>query len=369
MPDDRPRPIRWTLLLVIVGVVAVLSAACLGGLYFAVGRAVDDLFDPHDSFTDGLVVPDDFDMREPLEVLSREPEIADPIGDSLLTVSADDGAPTRTVEVALAQLSALDRPAAERTFDRLAMDPRWRVGVEDGRTFAYRRLREEPGGALVDSLNGFYGRTDPWCSVRIVLGLGGPVYADVFVPTESTPVAGTIPLELTPSDNDGQLVSYLVARGPHVTLEVFEEGPTEDRPLTRAAIELVRRTLDDVSAIPPYGHGAPTLELARGMQGGIYFLRARINPGPLRGRVYLRAYEAVRERELSADTLRDRTTQAFVGTDDLDALYTYSTEVMIYEGDWGDHYPARFEVWFEPSDGGDARKLVEDTFRIEGWMR
>ena len=39
------------------------------------------------------------------------------------------------------------------------------------------------------------------------------------------------------------------------------------------------------------------------------------------------------------------------------------------EGDWGKPYAARFEVWFKPGSGQRERKLLERTFRIEGWMR
>jgi hypothetical protein len=41
----------------------------------------------------------------------------------------------------------------------------------------------------------------------------------------------------------------------------------------------------------------------------------------------------------------------------------------IYEGDWGKPYAARFEVWFEPTENGNERKLFEKNFIIEGWQR
>jgi hypothetical protein len=42
---------------------------------------------------------------------------------------------------------------------------------------------------------------------------------------------------------------------------------------------------------------------------------------------------------------------------------------MIYEGDWGKPYAARFEVWFKPDSGKTERKLAERVFKIEGWQR
>ena len=49
--------------------------------------------------------------------------------------------------------------------------------------------------------------------------------------------------------------------------------------------------------------------------------------------------------------------------------FSYQVEVTIYEGDWGVYYPARFELWFVPESGLPERKLLEDSFRIEGWQR
>lgn len=41
----------------------------------------------------------------------------------------------------------------------------------------------------------------------------------------------------------------------------------------------------------------------------------------------------------------------------------------IYEGDWGDYYAARIEVWHKDAATGEETKLCEKTYRVEGWMR
>jgi hypothetical protein len=43
--------------------------------------------------------------------------------------------------------------------------------------------------------------------------------------------------------------------------------------------------------------------------------------------------------------------------------------VQVRDGDWGAYYPGRFELWFVPATGAPEGKLVEDIFKIEGWIR
>jgi hypothetical protein len=49
--------------------------------------------------------------------------------------------------------------------------------------------------------------------------------------------------------------------------------------------------------------------------------------------------------------------------------FIYESPITIYEGDWGVYYPARFELWFVPDSGQQERKLIEQIFKVEGWMR
>jgi amino acid transporter len=86
------------------------------------------------------------------------------------------------------------------------------------------------------------------------------------------------------------------------------------------------------------------------------------------GTIYLKAFEITQEDELSSDNLRKQSEVNIVNPS-----YTFkrfgSTEYFkIYEGDWGNYYAARFEVWFRPTTGSEERKLFEKNFKIEGWM-
>jgi hypothetical protein len=44
-------------------------------------------------------------------------------------------------------------------------------------------------------------------------------------------------------------------------------------------------------------------------------------------------------------------------------------EFTIYEGDWGDEYGARIELWYIPSNGGREYKICERFYIVEGWQR
>jgi hypothetical protein len=194
--------------------------------------------------------------------------------------------------------------------------------------------------------------------------------------------------------------SYVVlALSERVTLEIFEESTRKGRAFTE-------RTLRDVGAElgaalrsrakiladghdpalvndPPLRHGAPVLEVADGMQPGIYVVTAWVNPGA-DGRTSLRALYAGPDPEapranppeltkLGAPLSEDRSTPRSVRLTgwgpDPDVLYPYESEYTIYDGDWQHRYRARFELWFTPATPGPGRKLAETTRVVSGWMR
>ena len=101
------------------------------------------------------------------------------------------------------------------------------------------------------------------------------------------------------------------------------------------------------------------------MQGGIYHYQATVNPGE-DGEVYLRAYEVTKGTRLSADRMKQRTTEKITGKGE--HTIGVGKEFTIYEGDWGQYYAARLEIWFVPANGGKPRKLKEKLFKVQGWM-
>lgn len=107
-------------------------------------------------------------------------------------------------------------------------------------------------------------------------------------------------------------------------------------------------------------------------QGGIYKYDFYYGPLPA-GEIFLRCYEATKDIRLSAktafgDRIYDESKVA------IDSTYSFSKLVnqqrfTIYEGDWGDYYAARIEVWHKNAQTGQETKLMEKVYRVEGWMR
>ena len=87
------------------------------------------------------------------------------------------------------------------------------------------------------------------------------------------------------------------------------------------------------------------------------------------GTIYLKAFEITQEYALSTDRLPKRSSiKIYNPTDSIKKIGTTS-HFTIYEGDWGQPYAARFEVWFKPDNGGQEQKLFSKNYKIEGWMR
>ena len=85
--------------------------------------------------------------------------------------------------------------------------------------------------------------------------------------------------------------------------------------------------------------------------------------------IYLKAFEIIEEYALSTDRLPERSlVKVYNPTVSIEKFGTTS-HFTIYEGDWGQPYAARFEVWFKPDNGGQERKLFSKNYKIEGWMR
>ena len=334
--------------------------------------------DPPDPFAVGLAIPSDVRAREPIEpsaLVGGSTLLADAEGHAVVeaahTVLHQE---STSVEVALPSRAAIDATQLDALRRYLAESPFWHVGERAGRAFAYRRFATG-GDGLRDSLNGFYSVEMARREWRIVLGFGGDVYADRFAGSElnrTTQSSGAIDLTLGRSDDSsGDPTSYLVLDGHPLVVEIWERSETRDRRMTRAVLPLIESTLASFlrgEPLAPSMRGEPRLDLVRGFQGGLYTVSARLHP-PRAGRVYVRAFQVTRETELSASRLRGRTLQTVGTSNDPDELFPYDADLTIYEGDWGQLYAARFELWLVPDDGTEEQRLMSDVFRIEGWMR
>ena len=109
------------------------------------------------------------------------------------------------------------------------------------------------------------------------------------------------------------------------------------------------------------------LQLREGIQGGIYHYTLYY-PALPDGEVFLRCFEASEDLELSNPRLKETTAVEVKGHTDFGPVVE-GQQFTIYEGDWGDYYAARVEVWHKDAATGEKTKLTEKTYRVEGWMR
>ena len=114
--------------------------------------------------------------------------------------------------------------------------------------------------------------------------------------------------------------------------------------------------------------GGSNFNLYNAFQSGIYTYS--YCTGYLeKGTIYLKAYEYTHNVPLSTNRLMESSSTEIENLSKSLKTVASASEFTIYEGDWGKPYAARFELWFKPSNGGRARKLVEKVYKIEGWMR
>ena len=88
------------------------------------------------------------------------------------------------------------------------------------------------------------------------------------------------------------------------------------------------------------------------------------------GKIFLKCFEATENIPLSEDRIPERSAVSLGSTEDFPFHQLVDHQCFsIYEGDFGDYYAARVEVWFRDSTSGVERKLMERVYRVEGWMR
>ncbi|MDF1699116.1 MAG: hypothetical protein P1U56_24900 [Saprospiraceae bacterium] len=108
-------------------------------------------------------------------------------------------------------------------------------------------------------------------------------------------------------------------------------------------------------------------QLYNGFQPGLYHYDLWWQ-AKSRGEIYLKAYEITQETALSPTQLKMRS-RVEIDPSVTQNKYGTTKHFTIYEGEWGQPYAARFEVWFKPKLGTEEVKLLEKNYIIEGWMR
>ena len=100
---------------------------------------------------------------------------------------------------------------------------------------------------------------------------------------------------------------------------------------------------------------------------GFYYYDFYYNALPS-GDIFLRCYEVTENIPLSQQSILEETSVH------VDQTFSFSKLVdkkiiTIFEGDIGDFYAARFEVWHRDATTGNEKKLVEKIYRVQGYSR
>lgn len=103
--------------------------------------------------------------------------------------------------------------------------------------------------------------------------------------------------------------------------------------------------------------------LINNFQPGLYIYQTDYRPDET-GFFYVRAFEINTNDRLSGERMKERSK---VIVDNLEPQI-WKGEFTVYEGDWGDKYGSRMELWYQPLNGQEY-KVEERNFIIEGWQR
>lgn len=109
------------------------------------------------------------------------------------------------------------------------------------------------------------------------------------------------------------------------------------------------------------------LQVWNDFQGGLYQYSFYYPELP-DGDVFLRCFEVTENIELSTSRLQKASTVKVIDHTEF-GMIADKQNFTIYEGDWGDYYAARIEVWYKNARTGKETKLLEKIYRVEGWMR
>jgi len=224
---------------------------------------------------------------------------------------------------------------------------------------------------------------------RVTIGLDGEPWAKSNVFNKSTIIKFASQGRVdSNSISLGQKVkskiekSDLLVESENITLEIYEESISKGRNMTKGILRYLNNEFSTLlytietglipirMLIPKSGikEGGSFIELFEQGQPGIYGVRVWANPEES-GMIYIKAFEVTKNTPLSVSRLKKYSNEWIGYSDDKSELFLTNGKITIYEGDWGDPYAARFEVWFNPDSGEEERKLLEKVFKIEGWQR
>ena len=337
-----------------------------------------------DGFATGLIIPPEVDIAPPLEATAKDGTAEDVFQKAILAALAKPPNSDSSITSSLPSLRLLNEKNRPLLLRFLSANPAWRVFEENGNLFATRRWKINNRWEW--NLNGYYSTHDlgdsadsamPHFQSRVTIGLNGKTW--VRDPQHASRMdEGTDEKAVRLTKGNGTDQSHCVIQCGGIVVEIFEQSSGAERRLTKASLKMLEEEFHALAAKNEWSGdllpansikvGTPTIELFNGMQPGIYNIEGWLNPGEA-GVVYLRAYEITRKTRLSEGRLYDSSNEQVGWSNKPEELFLYNTEITIYEGDWGQPYAARFELWFKPASGAAERKVLERNFKIEGWQR
>ena len=236
------------------------------------------------------------------------------------------------------------------------------------------------------SMNGYYSDDDvgrEGCNTWRILLLPDGALIDCLCDDTATYADAGGEAKVRVKAEDGYFESCLLTKSTGGTLEICEQSDRPGRGFTVAALAAVDRELTsvihspvakakgfDAGLMPPKSvrMGKPELRVTDGMQGGIYQVSAWVNAREP-GYAYLKVFEATKNTPLSDDSMSAESDEYVGWSADPKQQFFYNREVRIDPGNWDNHYPARFELWFKPNSGKHARKLISRIYLVCGWQR
>lgn len=103
--------------------------------------------------------------------------------------------------------------------------------------------------------------------------------------------------------------------------------------------------------------------LVNSFQPGIYRYYTNHSPTEL-GFFYIKVFEINCQDKLSEKRIKETSK---ISVDQI-IMQNREGKFTIYEGDWGDKYGSRIELWYQP-DNEKEYKVEERNFIVEGWQR
>ncbi|MBR4665329.1 MAG: hypothetical protein IKO93_15795 [Lentisphaeria bacterium] len=342
-----------------------------------------------DKFADNLKLPENVQLAEPEKELSsvhffnRSHWRDAPEKSFQQEVVSVIGKGPKLADDAVCRIPALEkllaRPETEAVFlQYLACHPEWRLYRERrGGLHAVRYFRY-PDGTIAASLNQFYAHFLPTgqngekvgdpaleFQFRFEIGLDGKAW-------NSSPL---FPRDKTEHRDNTWHTRFFCGKA---LVNIADQSGFPGRQMTAAALarterefsQLLENLKDWKKYLPAdsFRRGGPDLILRNSIQGGIYEAAVWCNPGE-KGTIYLKAFEITKGTPLSAERLKMRSGCIPGWSDDPQEQFFSAMNFTIYEGRWEQYYGARFEIWFQPDQGGAERKLFEKNYKIQGWER